>query len=92
MEEAETYSITLINRDGRVYHVPRKVVLLRPEGAEAEIATLAPFVKDQTMLDGKATAYVCVNRACSLPTTDPQKMLDLVEENAKGKNRSQASH
>jgi len=28
MEEAETYSITLINRDGRVYHVPRKEVLL----------------------------------------------------------------
>ena len=79
----------MLNAIQNVY-APRKVVLLRPSGAEAEIAALAPFVEDQTMVDGKATAYVCVNRACSLPTTDPQKMLDLVEENTKGKDQSQA--
>ena len=73
-------------------YAPRKVVLLRPEGTETEIAGIAPFIKDQTMLDGKATAYVCVNRACSLPTTDPQQMLELIEEKAKGNDGSQASH
>ena len=62
----------------RVY-APNKVVLLRPEGAEDEIASIAPFVQEQEMLDGKATAYVCVNRACSLPTADPQKMVDLIK-------------
>jgi uncharacterized protein YyaL (SSP411 family) len=56
------------------YH-PNKIVLFHPAGKTEELARLAPFVKHQTSLDGKATAYVCRNYACRAPTTDPAVML-----------------
>jgi uncharacterized protein YyaL (SSP411 family) len=31
------------------------------------------------MLDGKATAYICENYACKLPTTDVAVMVELLE-------------
>ena len=34
------------------------------------LATLTPFVAPLAPQHGKATAYVCVNYACRLPTTD----------------------
>ena len=56
--------------------VPNKVVLFRPSGQEAPpITRIAGFTKNQKSVDGKATAYVCLNYACKLPTTDPQAML-----------------
>ena len=56
--------------------VPNKVVLLRPSGAEAPpITQIAGFTKNQKSVDGKATAYVCMNYACKLPTTDARQML-----------------
>jgi hypothetical protein len=59
---------------------PNKVVLLHPaEKKSPEIASLAPYTKEQTSLDGKATAYVCRHYQCSLPTTDKNKMLDLLK-------------
>ena len=59
--------------------VPSKVALHRPNGrAEPEIARLAPFTKAHAEIDGKATAYVCVNHACKLPQTDVAKMLELL--------------
>jgi uncharacterized protein YyaL (SSP411 family) len=56
------------------YH-PHKVILFHPDGETEELARLAPFVKHQTSLDGKATAYICRNYACQAPTTDPAAML-----------------
>ena len=32
----------------------------------------------RTALDGKATAYVCVDRTCQLPTTDPDELEKLI--------------
>ena len=59
----------------RTYH-PNKVVIFHPTGNdETEITRLAPFIKAQTSLDGKATAYVCRNYACEAPTTDVDVML-----------------
>jgi uncharacterized protein len=56
--------------------VPNKVVLLQPGTAEGrQLAGLAPFTESQSSLDGKATAYVCQNFRCNLPTTDPAQML-----------------
>jgi uncharacterized protein YyaL (SSP411 family) len=34
-----------------------------------------PFLKTVKRLNGKATAYVCENYACKLPTTDVAVML-----------------
>ena len=47
-------------------------VLLLVDGGERQkaLAALVPFVAPLVMKDGKATAYVCENYACQLPTTD----------------------
>ena len=56
--------------------IPNKVVLLRaPGGAEEEITRLAEFTRYQSSLQGRATAYVCLNYRCQLPTTEISQML-----------------
>jgi hypothetical protein len=58
---------------------PNKVVILRPsEQKSPDIDALAPFVKNYPGIDGKATAYVCMNNACKLPTTDVKQMLAMM--------------
>ncbi len=59
--------------------LPNEVVLLRPtEAPSPEIPRLAAYTKYQLALDGKPTAYVCRKYRCLLPTTDPEKMLQLL--------------
>jgi uncharacterized protein YyaL (SSP411 family) len=59
--------------------LPSLVVAFHPSGAgAAEIEALVPFLKEQRAIDGKATAYVCKDYACSLPTTDVKKMVELL--------------
>ncbi len=59
--------------------IPNKVVLFRPSEQETpEISRLAEFTKNQSGLNGKATAYICLNYHCELPTTDVNKMLELL--------------
>ena len=63
----------------RTSFLPNMVVLLNPDGRElTEIAKLAEFTKNQRSIDGRATAYVCKNYNCKLPTTDINKMLQLL--------------
>ncbi|MBI1390612.1 MAG: DUF255 domain-containing protein [bacterium] len=59
--------------------LPNKVVLLRPSGDDAPIKRIAPYTENQVAINGKATAYVCRNFACNLPTTDIDKMLELIQ-------------
>jgi uncharacterized protein YyaL (SSP411 family) len=59
---------------------PSKVVLLREESTAGALAAVAPFTASQPMVEGRATAYVCVGHACALPTTDPREMLDIIRE------------
>jgi uncharacterized protein YyaL (SSP411 family) len=57
--------------------VPNKVVLLRePEAEGDDVAFLAPFTKDMRQVHGEATAYVCRNFKCELPTTNPERVLE----------------
>jgi len=64
------------------HFIPNKVVLLRPIDQEAAgIERLAKFTKYQTSIDNRATAYVCLNYNCKLPTTDKGKMLELLKLN-----------
>ena len=46
-----------------------------PGGADA-LATLAPYTKSMGTKGDRATAYVCRNYACELPTNDVSKMLE----------------
>ncbi|MCP4679787.1 MAG: thioredoxin domain-containing protein [Deltaproteobacteria bacterium] len=64
----------------REQYTPNKVVVLRTKENAEEVASLAPYIADQVMLDGKATAYVCVEQSCSFPTTDPKAMLSYIRK------------
>ncbi|HVP57621.1 MAG TPA: thioredoxin domain-containing protein [bacterium] len=59
----------------RATFLPSKVLLFRPSEPSPEIASLAPFTRDLTGLAGRATAYVCRDFACQVPTSDISEML-----------------
>jgi uncharacterized protein YyaL (SSP411 family) len=60
--------------------LPRTLVLLRPTGeSDPEVTRLAPFTRDHAEIDGKAAAYVCRENSCQLPTTEVEKMLELLD-------------
>jgi uncharacterized protein YyaL (SSP411 family) len=51
---------------------PTKVVTGGPEGAGLqELLKVAPMVEGKVALGGKATAYVCEQGRCEMPTSDP---------------------
>lgn len=60
------------------YFIPNKVLIFRPEGENPEIADLAKYTKEQYPIEGKATAYVCQNYECHLPTTRTREMLKML--------------
>ena len=63
----------------RTHFLPNKVVLLNPGEQESpEIGQFAEFTGEQSSVKGKATAYVCLDYNCKLPTTDISKMLELL--------------
>ncbi|MCH7911286.1 MAG: hypothetical protein IIB38_16930 [Candidatus Hydrogenedentes bacterium] len=60
----------------RASFIPNKVVLFRPDGEQVPAITrLAEFTANQKSLDGKATAYVCLDYACKAPTTEIRAMM-----------------
>ena len=58
---------------------PNKVVVHRPEGDAPPITKIAPYALEQKSLGGKATAYVCTNYLCKLPTTDAMRIAALLK-------------
>jgi uncharacterized protein YyaL (SSP411 family) len=56
--------------------VPNKVVLR----SGLDVARIAPFTELQRVVGGRATAYVCTNYLCRLPTGDPAKVRELLVE------------
>jgi uncharacterized protein YyaL (SSP411 family) len=72
----------------RARYIPNCVVLLRPAGGSGDeahpeaddvmITSIAEFTRPLTGKDGRATAYVCRNFACELPTTDAGRMLEIL--------------
>jgi uncharacterized protein len=63
-------------------YVPNRVVIFRPSDTESpEIDTLSAFITKHEQLDGKATAYVCVEHFCKLPTTEISEMLSILQKN-----------
>ena len=47
---------------------------------EKLLAEVAPFTEPYVQIDGKATAYVCRNRICQLPTNDVRIMIAQLSE------------
>ncbi|MCP4629023.1 MAG: hypothetical protein GY850_36780 [bacterium] len=57
--------------------IPQKVVLFRTKDSNsaADIADISPFTRSMMTRNGQATAYVCQDFACRLPTTSIDQML-----------------
>jgi len=56
---------------------PNKIVLFKPTDQDnSELTKLAPFIKHQASIAGKATAFICYNFACKAPTTELSVMLE----------------
>jgi uncharacterized protein YyaL (SSP411 family) len=61
--------------------LPRKVVLqLSPSEKYEGIKHLSEFMEGLTGKENEAKAYICCNRVCSPPATDPNKMLEQVDQ------------
>ena len=62
----------------RGFH-PRAVALFKADGASAEVDLLAPFAEPMGMINGNATAYICVGNACGRPLHAPSEMVERIE-------------
>ncbi|MFX0045914.1 MAG: thioredoxin domain-containing protein [Candidatus Hermodarchaeota archaeon] len=68
-------------RSLRERFLPSKVVLLRAGGeVSKQLDSLAPFSKFMDTMNDEATAHVCTNHNCKLPTNDIGQMLSLLGE------------
>jgi len=62
--------------------LPNKILLLADDSSgQQQLARWLPFVADVHRIQGKATAYICDNYACKLPTTDPDVAARLLDSN-----------
>jgi len=60
--------------------LPNKILLLADGAAgQQQLARWLPFVAGARRIKDRATAYVCENYVCKLPTTDPQVMAHLLD-------------
>jgi uncharacterized protein YyaL (SSP411 family) len=61
--------------------VPNRILSVVPEGAGfAAHAELVPLLGSKVARKDRATAYVCIDRVCSFPTTDPNELARQVRE------------
>jgi len=61
---------------------PNQVVLLADGGAGQKfLASHAELYQTMVPIDGKATAFVCANFVCKLPTHDLEKLKELLDTN-----------
>jgi uncharacterized protein YyaL (SSP411 family) len=72
----------------RAMFVPNKVMLLKQENQKI-LGKLAGFTEDMKMIDNKTTAYICIDFACSKPTTEIQEVLRMLAKPSITKCRSQ---
>lgn len=57
--------------------LPDSVVLLK-NPADQELDEIAPFVRNMTLVNGKAAAYLCEGSSCRQPVTDGQELIRML--------------
>lgn len=65
---AESEQMRDLLREVWMRYLPNKIVAQAVEG-DARSADLVPILRDRTMINGRATAYVCEHYTCQSPTT-----------------------
>jgi uncharacterized protein YyaL (SSP411 family) len=69
----------MLLREVQTRFIPNKVLMLADgDEGQRELASRIPFLETLKMIDGKATAFVCENYACRLPTGDPAVLARLL--------------
>ncbi|MBO0721625.1 MAG: thioredoxin domain-containing protein, partial [Blastocatellia bacterium] len=65
-------------------YIPNKIILFADGGPGQEfLGRYLPFIQSMKMRGDKATAYICQNYACKLPTADLGVMAKLLEEKSR---------
>ena len=65
-------------------YIPNKIILLADGGPGQEfLSRYLPFIQSMKMRGDKATAYICENYACKLPTSDLGVMRKLLDEKSR---------
>jgi hypothetical protein len=60
--------------------IPNKILLLADgDKGQAYLGKSLTFIESMARLDGKATAYICENYACQLPTPEVGVMVQLLK-------------
>ncbi len=86
MAESEDTKALLRAVHGRF--IPNKILLLADNGAgQKYLASTSPELQSMTMLKGKATAYICENYECVLPTNEVGIALSLLEDRNNSRNK-----
>ncbi|ACN14663.1 conserved hypothetical protein [Desulforapulum autotrophicum HRM2] len=52
--------------------IPNRILMVADEKQAADHAKIIPLAQGKKAINGKATAYVCENGTCKLPTSDPE--------------------
>jgi len=61
--------------------LPNKILLLADGGqGQKQFAQWLPFLQGVAPIQGRATAYICENYVCKLPTSDLQEVIRLLNE------------
>lgn len=61
-------------------YIPNKILLLADgAGGQKQLAQWLPFIKFVKQKEGRATAYICENYVCKLPTADPAMVARLLD-------------
>ncbi len=58
--------------------IPGKILLVKDPNKE-DIAEIAEFTKNQKMIGGKITVYICENYICKMPVNDLKKLKEHLE-------------
>jgi len=70
----------LLSAVHKVYH-PNRVLMLADQGAgHALLSKSFSFIENAEKIDGKATAFLCENQTCQLPTNNPLILENLLRK------------
>ncbi len=60
------------------HFLPNKVILLVDDYTRQKLTSYLPFIQNMTMIDGKATAFICQHYTCQVPTNDVEKVAEML--------------
>jgi uncharacterized protein YyaL (SSP411 family) len=78
-------SLEALLRVVRERYLPNKILIVTGDSeSRGRVGRFLPFVKGAKPIRGKATAYICQNLVCEMPTADPREAAGLLDEKNAG--------